>query len=386
MKIALVTDTYVPAPNGTSISVETIRRSLSKLGHDVWIFAPEYKSLKIKEEKIVTMPGIYSVSDRFKPKVWPTNSPKDKVIEEAKFDIVHSHHFYSPFKYSLDFARSSGAKHIASFYRLFPEYENKKSTLSFTSPERKSIKKLLDVANNCDHVAALSKGEKKYLEEIGVSSPIGVTPVGVFTKDYASYPPQAVREKFKIPKNRQIILYVARLEEDAALELLLKSFKIIWKTIDDVHLLIIGGGSKEEELKKLISHQGFANYVTVAGFLPKSQVNKIYGATDIFAYPKTLDPQPLCILEALSSGAPVVAVEGYGAPDFVKHNQNGLIRKNDVDDFAKGIIEVLRRKQLMLEFKRNARMHAIELRASNMIHFLLRLYESVLHEKSEKMF
>ncbi len=385
MKIALITDSYIPAPNGTSISVEIIRRSLEASGHDAWVLCPEYKGLKIKEDKIISMPGIFSMSDRYKPKVWPVRSPSSKVIQESNFDIVHSHHFYSPFSYASNFAEIAGIPHITTFYRYFPEYEAKQSSLSLTSPFHKSVRQTLSVANSSKRMIALSSHAKAYFENLGVSCDISTIPIGIFTKDYASYPPQAVRDKFKIPKERKIILYVARLEEDANLEFLLKAFKLVWKSLDDVHLLVIGNGSKESEIKNLLLHQAFADYVTFTGFLPKSQVNKIYGAADLFIYPKDSDPQPLCVVESLAAGSPVVAFKGP-ASDFIKNNQDGLLVEDDLEQFSKAVVDVLRRDQLRLNFSMRARLYAKDFRASKMAHYLLKLYESVLTDKNEKMF
>lgn len=382
MKIALVTDSYIPAPNGTSISVETLRRSLIKAGHETWVFAPEYRGLKIKEEKIISLPGVFAFPDKYKPKLWPTSQPKPQVLREAGFDIVHSHHFYSPYKYSLEFAKNAGAKLVTSFYRHFPEYETKKSSLSLTTPYEKSVKSLIELGNSADAVFALSKTSKKYLQEIGVSNRIEVAPVGIFTKDYTSYPPQAIYEKFKIPRNRKLLLYVARLENDAGLEFLLKAFKIIWKAVDDVQLMIVGGGQLENELRELVSRNSFGEYITITGFLPKNQVNKMYGVADLFVYPKILDPQPLAVIESLAAGTPVVAVEG-SASDFVKHNEEGIITDFNVESFSKGVIELLRRDKLRLEFKMRSRIKAREFRASNSTHFLLELYDSVITGKEK---
>jgi glycosyltransferase involved in cell wall biosynthesis len=382
MKIALVTDSYIPAPNGTSISVEILRRSLIKAGHDVWVFAPEYRGLKIKEERIISLPGVFAFPDKYRPKIWPTSHPKTQVLREVGFDIVHSHHFYSPYKYSYEFAKDAGAKLVTSFYRHFPEYETKKSSLSLTTPYEKSVKNLIELGNAADAVFALSRTSKKYLQEIGISNRIEVAPVGIFTKDYASYPPQAIYEKFKIPHNRKLLLYVARLENDAGLEFLLKAFKLIWKAVDDVQLMIVGGGSLENELRELISRNSFGDYVTITGFLPKNQVNKMYGVADIFVYPKTLDPEPLAVIESLAAGTPVVAVEG-SASDFMKHNEEGIITDFTIESFSRGIIELLRRDKLRLELKMRSRIKAREFRASNSTHFLLELYDSVITGKEK---
>ena len=388
MKIAFVTDSYVPAPNGASVSVEILRMSLEKAGHEVYIFAPKYPKIESSSKKIVLLPGMFSLRDPYKPKYWPTSSPHQDIVRQANFDIVHSHLFYSPFKYALDFAKQAGKPHVTTFYKIFPEYEKLSTSfsLSLRSPFEKSFHHTINFANQTNHVVALSQRSKKYLGDSNVSVPITVCPVGIFTKDYASYPPEAVKQRFKIPQNRKLLLCVMRLENDSNMELLLKAFRQVWKSIDDVHLLIVGGGSKEKDYLKTVESQAFRDFVTFTGFLPKAQVNKIYGAADLFVYPKQLDVQPLCIIESLAAGTPVVAVEGFGAQDFIKSNQDGIISKPTVEDFSLKIIDILRRNKLLLDFSIKSRLLAREFRSSNLTHDLIELYESVLNNSSHKMF
>lgn len=388
MKIAFITDSYIPAPNGTSVSVEILRKSLEALGHEVYIFAPKYSNIQPANKKIVLLPGLFSHSDRYRPKFWPTSSPHARVIKEAKFDVVHSHLFYSPFRYALDFAKKTGLPHVTTFYKIFPEYERlfPSFALSLSSNFEKSFEQTVKFANSVNHVIALSSNQKKYFTDANVNVPITVLPVGIFPKDYASFPPEAVKQRFKIPQTRKLLLTVLRLEKDCNMPLLLKSFRQVWKSIDDVHLLIIGGGSKEREFIRTVENQAFKNFVTFTGFLPKIQVNKIYGAADLFIYPKQLDPQPLCVLESLAAGTPVVAVEGQMGKDFILENQDGLISKATVEDFSTKITEILRRNKMLLDFSMRSRLLAREFRSSNLTHDLLKLYESVIGSNKNKFF
>lgn len=388
MKIAFVTDSYVPAPNGASVSVEILRKSLEKAGHDVYVFAPKYSRSIPANKKIVLLPGIFSYSDPYRPRFWPTSSPNAKTIKQAGFDIVHSHLFYGPFKYAQDLAAKANVPHITTFYRLFPEYERLFPTISLSlkSNYERSYEQTMSFANAADHIIALSANEKKYFSDANVNRPITTLPVGIFPKDYASYPPEAVKQRFKIPQSRKLILSVLRLEKDSNVPLLLKAFRQVWKSIDDVHLLIVGGGSMEKEFIRTVENQAFKNFVTFTGFLPKAQVNKIYGAADIFAYPKQLDPQPLCVLESLAAGTPVVAVEGFMGSDFINEGQDGIISKPTVDDFSIKITDLLRRNRMLLDFSIKARLLSREFRSSNLTHDLLRLYESVIDSSKNKLF
>jgi glycosyltransferase involved in cell wall biosynthesis len=388
MKIAFVTDSYVPAPNGTSVSVEILRKSLEKAGHDVYVFAPKYSNINPANKKIVLLPGVFSHQDKYKPRFWPTSSPNDKVIKQVGFDIIHSHLFYSPFKYALDFAKKAQIPHVTTFYRIFPEYERLFPSFSFSlsSNFERSHEQTINFANSVNHIVALSNNTKKYFTEANVNIPISVLPVGIFTKDYASYPPEAIKQRFKIPQSRKLLLTVLRLEKDSNLPLLLKAFRQVWKSIDDVHLLIVGGGSMEKEFIRTVENQAFKNFITFTGWLPKAQVNKIYGAADLFVYPKQLDPEPLCVIESLAAGTPVVAVEGMMGPDFIRENQDGFIAKPTVEDFSIKIVDILRRNKMLLDFSIRSRLLARDFKSSNLTLDLLKLYESTMGSDKNKFF
>ena len=54
MKIAMLTNNYKPFVGGVPISVERQARELAKLGHEVTVFAPEYKQTddgRLREEE-----------------------------------------------------------------------------------------------------------------------------------------------------------------------------------------------------------------------------------------------------------------------------------------------------------------------------------------------
>ncbi len=380
MKIAFVSDAYIPVPTGVAVSMQTLKVSLEKMGHTVYVFAPDYFGFKDNDNHVARLPAIFSIRDKYRPNKWPLVKIKTKQVEKLDIDIVHSHYFFKNFDFSTRLARSAKAPLVASVYQIFPEIAKLSPGFmqSSQSAYESALTEMIAYLNRCQAVIALSPSSHQYLSEFPITTTIKTIPIGIFPKDFAGFPPQTVKAKFGIPQERRIVLYVGRIEDDKNLKFLLKSFKSIWKAIDDVHLLIVGGGSRLKYYQEINSMLPYHKFITFTGYLPKSYVNRIYGAADILAYPSQLDPEPLCVLESLAAGTPVVAIKGLGAQNFISENIDGFIAKNDLGDFADKIIELLRREKMRLEFSQNARREAQAFKSSNLTRDLLRFYEQVI--------
>ena len=366
MKIAFVTDSYIPIPTGVAVSIESLRMALSRLGHTVYIFAPDYPGFSAKEENVVRLPALFSPFNSTVPARWPIFGINKNKIKQLGIDIVHSHYFFKPFSLSQEIANISGCPLVHTFYRIF-EHD---LTVRY--------------ARSCDRIIALSKNNKRRLQDMNISTDIEILPVGIFTKDFASYPPQAVKKRFEIPNERKILLYPARLDDESEFIFLLKSFKRIWKAVDDIQLLVVGGGEKLKYYFELVSRQPFSKYVTFTGFLPKKRLNKIYGACDLTIYSKRNDPQPLVLIESMAAGTPVVAVRGEGAQDYVEDHITGYITDFDIEAFSDCIIDLLRRDNLRLKFKQNSRAKAKRFSTSILTRDLIEFYEQEIISENHK--
>lgn len=367
--------------------METLRVALERLGHTVYIFAPKLPGFKDNNPHVARLPAIFSSHDKYRPKVWPIlTSLSNSKIAKLKLDVVHSHYFFDLFDFAPKIARVAKVPLVHTFYRIFPESERKKSL--FSSAQRnaeKALYKTVRYANKCDAIVSLSKNSKKYLEDLQISTPIENIPIGIFPKDFTSLPTQAIHEKFGIPQGEKLILFVGRLDDESNFNMLLKAFKKVWMAIEEVHLLIIGGGKNLNFYQQQAAAQPFGKFITFTGYMAKNKVNKIFGGADIFVYPKKSDPEPLVILESLASGTPVVAVSGFGAQEYVTHNVDGLVTPANEDEFADSIIELLRRDRMRLDFSLRARAQARQYASSNLTRDLVNLYDSQIENHKNKI-
>ncbi len=387
MRIAFVCDSYVPVPNGTAVSVLSLKRSLEKLGHTVYVFAPEVKGYHDSDRYVIRLPAIYKMSKKQEPRVWPKSSVSREQIKKLELDIVHSHYFFDLFPFAHRLARAMNIPLVHTFYKIFPEYARINPHF-MSSPQRsceRLIAKTIKYSEQCDQIVALSGTSKKYFQSLGISTSIKTVPVGIFTKDFISLPSETIKTRYKIPLKSKLLLFVGSVDDSSNIKFLLRSFHKIWRAVEDVHLMIIGGGDKLYDFRRAITDQPYAKFATFTGPMPKAHVNKIFGAADMLVYPQRLDPEPLVIIESLASGTPVVAVKGFGAQDFIEENQDGLLTDFTVEDFSDKVIALCRRDKMRLDFSMKARLNARKFRASNTTGDLLDLYHEVIENFSNKL-
>ena len=95
LKIAIFTNNYFPFIGGVPISINRLTKGLRKLGHEVYIFAPEYPNNNLEDEDKVIRCQTLMHEEREGmelPIVNIFSKEIEKKVREIDFNIVHSHH------------------------------------------------------------------------------------------------------------------------------------------------------------------------------------------------------------------------------------------------------------------------------------------------------
>lgn len=94
-------------------------------------------------------------------------------------------------------------------------------------------------------------------------------------------------------------------------------------SLDRVHLRLVGAGTEEVALRRLVAELGVANRVRLMGWL--DDPSPVIAAADVFALPSTHEPLGNGILEAWALGKPVVAASSEGPSWVVADGVDGLL-------------------------------------------------------------
>ena len=113
------------------------------------------------------------------------------------------------------------------------------------------------------------------------------------------------------------LLYVGALQDIKGVDVLVRALPKLEAAGVDVDLRIAGTGPFEQKLRRLADDLGVADRITWLGYVDHAELPAEYDRADAFVYPGRLDePFGRVLLEALSSGTPVVASD-VGSTDYI---------------------------------------------------------------------
>ncbi len=157
--------------------------------------------------------------------------------------------------------------------------------------------------------------------------------------DPARYDRAAIRASLDIPADAVVVATVARMFTNKGYEQLIPAMPKIVQQADRVHFLWIGDGPCREQYLQQVARMGLRDRVHLTGLVPPEQVGQWLSGADILAHASQWEGLPRVVVQALLLEKPAVAFDIDGTPEVVLDGRTGaLVRLNDIDELAKGIV------------------------------------------------
>jgi len=206
----------------------------------------------------------------------------------------------------------------------------------------------LDNFHNCDHLVCNSPDVLRHVVTQGWPES-GATLI----PNFASVPaaPPVKRSEFGTPDSAPLALALGRLHPNKGLDVLIRSAA----RIPQLHVWIAGEGDERRKLETLADRLDIADRVRFLGW--RSDRGALYRAADICVYPSREEPFGNIVVEAWSSGIPLVTTYTPGPSWLARDHQDALlVPVDDVTAFARAIEELLEspalREKLVIAGKR----------------------------------
>jgi glycosyltransferase involved in cell wall biosynthesis len=161
-----------------------------------------------------------------------------------------------------------------------------------------------------------------------------------------------LKKKLGIPEDAFLICAVGQICARKGLLELLKAFERIHGAVPQMHLAIAGKVvfvHEEKYFQSLLRAVGAPDISERVHFLGEIRdVSPLMQAADLLVLNSREEPFGLVLIEAMSSGTPVLATRVGGIPEIVKDSENGwLIEKSDTAGLSRKMLELSQRKDLL---------------------------------------
>lgn len=209
---------------------------------------------------------------------------------------------------------------------------------------------------------------------------------GLISSDKISILPNFILEKQEtklfLERKEPYFLYMGRLSEEKGLWTLMK----VVKELPEINLKIAGDGPLAPSIVDYIKKKELKN-VEYIGFLEVREKWEILAkALAVIVPSQCYEAFPLVTIEAMISGAPVIASSIGSLPYIVEHGKNGfLFNPGDKEDLKVKLRVLWNNPDLAVEMGKTGR-KIYESRYTAESHYkeLMRIYNMVIEKKSSK--
>jgi len=190
-------------------------------------------------------------------------------------------------------------------------------------------------------VIANSKGLKELAAKTGSKKEIGVIYNGIDTQHFKPEPGRRPVGKFIITTG------ASRVTHRKGLNYLIEAVSFLTPKYPYIQVKIMGEGNAQADLEKLAEKLDVKKQVEFLGRIAREKTVPYYQEAGLFVLPSMNEGMSNAMLEALSSGLPILATDTGGSSELIKENVNGyIIKMRNSQDIADKIEKMMNDPEL----------------------------------------
>ncbi|MEP0928069.1 glycosyltransferase [Leptolyngbya sp. SLC-A1] len=270
-----------------------------------------------------------------------------------EYDLIHNHYLfcYAP-TVAARLAQYRGVPYITRTIGQLTPWALQQSQ------HRKQIYSRLIERPTLNRAAAVhctTVAEAEDVRRFGVTAPTLVLPLGVNPIAVDLSAAARLRDRYAIPTNSTITLFLSRLHEKKRPDFLLRAFAQLAPKSQGHHLLLAGSGEAGycDCLHALTHTLGIADSVTFTGFVSGSDKNLLLQGADLFALPSYSENFGIAVAEALAASLPVIITPDVQIAPDVAAVQAGLVVPDRLEDWTEALDTLLCSSSLRTQLGQN---------------------------------
>jgi glycosyltransferase involved in cell wall biosynthesis len=145
---------------------------------------------------------------------------------------------------------------------------------------------------------------------------------------------------------RRHLLFLGRLREKKGVYDLVRAMPAVLAVMPQARFTLAGDGDLEG-VAKLACELGVAAALNLPGWVDGPAKDQLLAGADVLLLPSYFEGLPICILEAMALGMPVISTNVGGIPEVLDNGRCGILLKpGDVPALSRAIIEILQEPAL----------------------------------------
>ena len=332
MRVAFVTETFLPSMDGVVTRMTKALDWMAAHGHEALVVAPdlgvsEYAGFPVRGVRAVRYPV-------YRSRAWGTPSPRAwREVRAFSPDVVH---VWQPTMVGAPVVAGACREDVplvTSYHTDISSYLGYYGPLARLRRPAEAYMRCLN--NRAPLTLVTSRAMRAKLDALGFTG-LRVLPRGV---DLAARSPRFASAQMRGRLSgghpqRPLLLFVGRVAAEKGIATL----EPLMRAHPEWSLAVVGDGPELGALRELFA----GTATTFTGFMRGQELSEAFASADAFVFPSLTETLGLVLLEAMASGTPVLAAQSPATDEQVRSGENGLT----YDPSAPGALDAAARRML----------------------------------------
>jgi glycosyltransferase involved in cell wall biosynthesis len=380
MRIALVTENFLPKLDGVTRTLAMLLEHLQRRGHAAMVLGPRGAPRRYAGARIY---GARGLPLPFYPELRALLPSPSLERRLARFhpDIVHVAEPMLLGAMGVVWAQRLGVPLISSYHTNLAAY-CAYFRLGMLETPVWAYRRMLH--NSCDATLCPSPSTARELRDQAFER-VMLWPRGVDgdlfhpSRRSLAWRLRILGDAGHCSDKQPIALYVGRLSHEKNLGALVEAWNAVRGR--DARLVIVGDGPARGDLERALSSPA----VTFTGYLRGEVLAEVYASSDLFVFPSRTETFGQVVLEAMASGLPVLGFDADGVRDLVRDGETGLLAPGEHPAaFARMLATLLDEPQLLAHMGLRGRAAAEQRTWAGVMDGLLADYARIIEQHAER--
>lgn len=258
---------------------------------------------------------------------------------------LHSSFPFEAILASWAYPDAAAAAHFARFFRVPLVTNVLGSDINALTTYPRLTPQIRATLEASARIISVSGALKTKMVEMGIAPPkIVVQHNGVDRHEFCIREKEDARVCLDLDPEPQRIVYVGNFVEEKGVDVLVKAFSLLLSQNENLRLSLVGSGNLQPRLREIVEEMGLTGKVEFHGRRSHEEIPLWMSAADLFCLPSLREGCPNVVLEALSSGVPVVASRVGGVPEILNETQGELTEAGNPQALSASLCRALERE------------------------------------------